>query len=172
MDINNYVVLDLETTGLKVELCEITEVGILEVINGEITRRYDQLCRPDGILPERIIEITHITNEMLEGKPNFYDIVPEVLEFIGERTIVGHNIHFDLDFLVYHAKWAGHLEKNKTFKCVDTIKLAHKYMPHMKNYKLETLKKYFDISIESHRAVNDCEVTKVVFDHIMEIAKK
>ena len=172
MDINNYVILDLETTGLKPDESEITEVGILEVKDGKITNRYDQLCSVSSPLPDNIVEITNITDEMLAGKPSFKSIIPDVLNFIDDRTIVGHNIHFDLDFLEYHINKAKFLEKNITFRCVDTLKLSYKYMPKMRSYKLEALKKYFDINIESHRAINDCEITKELFDHILKLTKK
>lgn len=99
MLIDNYCILDLETTGLSCIKNEIIEVGILKVRNNEIVARYSKLVKPKAKVSKKITKITGITNEMLEDKPAIEEIIIEILTFIGDDVIIGHNVLFDLGFI-------------------------------------------------------------------------
>ena len=97
--IDNYCVLDLETTGLSPNYDSIIEIGIIKVKENKIVDKYNSLINPGFLINEYITSITGITNEMLKGKPKIIDLKKEVLNFIGNDVLVGHNISFDVSFL-------------------------------------------------------------------------
>lgn len=158
--IDDYCVLDTETTGLSAYYDEIIEIGILRVRNNEIVDRYDQLIKPNFDIDGFITALTGITNDMLEGMPSIDSVKTDVLSFIGDDIILGHNTSFDMRFL------------NEGFKTqlsnqyMDTMQFARKLYPELKHYSLSDLTDYLGLHNNEHRALADCIATKELYDAV------
>lgn len=161
---DDYVIFDIETTGLDCLNDKIIEIGAIKVINNEIVDEFNYLINPKISLPEVIVNITGITDEDLKDKGTIDNILPKFLEFIGDYPLLAHNNSFDLGFINENIKKLNLSKLNNTM--VDTLELSRKHLTHMYNHKLETLKKYYSINEVSHRAVGDCRTTKYVYDEI------
>jgi len=109
-----FCVLDLETTGGSPKDCEITEVGAVKYVGGELTGSFNTLVNPDAPIPSTITVLTGITQAMVIEAPRIEEVLPSLLEFIGNAVIVGHNIRFDVSFLNAAAQRLGCRES-----CVD-----------------------------------------------------
>ncbi len=118
--ISDYCVLDTETTGLSSYYDEIIEIGIVKVRDDKIIEQYSQLIEPQYAIPWFITEMTGITNEMVTGMPSISDVKGQVLSFIGDDIILGHNTSFDIRFLE-----AG-FETNLPNKYMDTVQFSRK----------------------------------------------
>lgn len=165
---DDYVIFDIETTGLDCMSDKIIEIGAIKVKNNEIVGEFNYLINPNIILPEVIINITGITDEDLKEKETIDTILPKFIEFIGDFPLLAHNNSFDLSFINENIKILNLNKLNNTM--VDTLELSRKYLTHMYNHKLETLKKYYNIKEVSHRAVGDCKTTKYIYDEIKKKA--
>jgi len=159
--VDDYVVFDIETTGLDKDKDKIIEIGALKYKGNELVEEFNYLINPNIKLPEIITTITGITDEMLVGKDDIAIVLPKFLEFIGDLPLVAHNGEFDLGFI---RKNINDLNlKQLTNQNIDTLLLARIYLKQMYNYKLETLKKYFGIKQISHRSIGDCYTTNYVY---------
>ncbi len=151
--INTYIALDLETTGVNPANDKIIEIGMAKVEEGKITAKYQKLIQPQRRLDNRIVQLTGITNEMLQGAPVIEEVIDEILDFIGDAPLLGHNIIFDYSFLKKAA-----LNQSKSFEKdgIDTLKLARRLLPEVEHKNLEYLCEYFEIDAgSSHRAYDD-----------------
>ena len=100
-----YVVVDLETTGLDpYSGCEIIEIGITEIKNDQIVRNYSRLIKPQESIPPLITEITGITNEMVRNEETIETVLPRFRKFLNDRVMIAHNAKFDLKFLNYYLR--------------------------------------------------------------------
>jgi len=156
---NEYVVLDIETTALMPQKGgRIIEIGAVRVRNGKIVDRYAQFIYPEMKIYKQTIELTGITNEMLQGQPVYGKALPEFHQFIGDSVIVAHNAIFDWDrFLLYYFERVGIKATNKV---VDTLKLSKLYHPEQKSYKLLEVCKLHGITLDNaHRAIYDAIAT-------------
>ncbi len=161
---NHYIFLDIETTGFNPETDSIIEIGAVLACDGEIIERYSSLIRFEGKIPLRIKNLTGITEEMLVNAPGLVEVGGELLEFIGDYPVVGHNIMFDINFL--NSK-LGHRMQNQV---IDTLDLVHFLMPCANSYRLEMLADFLKISIgNSHRAPDDAEKTSRLFYSLREV---
>ena len=161
---HNYVIIDIEMTGLDLNNDSIIEIAGLRVINDKIEDTFSSLIKPNEyILKEEITGLTGITEEMLSTAPCFTEIKNELIHFIGDLPIVGHNVLFDIQFL------------NKTLKeydfeildndYVDTLPLSQKLFPEFIHHRLTDMALYYGINIDgAHRALQDCHMTKDCFD--------
>ena len=133
---DSYIALDLETTGLEPKKEKITEIAALKVEHGQITGRFVTLVNPKRPLTERVVELTGITDDMLKDAPVIEDIIGEVLEFIGNLPLLGHNIRFDYSFLKQAA-----VNQKMEFECeaVDTLKVCRKLMPEQEKKNLQEM---------------------------------
>ena len=102
-----YCVLDLETTGFSFRTEKITEIGIMKVKNGEVIDEFECFVNPEKPIPQRVVEVTHITDDMVKDAETIDKVLPKVLEFVGDSVIVAHNADFDVGFLKYNAKQLG-----------------------------------------------------------------
>lgn len=161
--LKNYVVLDLETTGLSKKEDKIIEIGILKVKNDEIVDKYSTLINPEVNIDNEIQNLTGITNEMVKNKPLINEIKNDVLDFIGKSTIIGHNTSFDIGFIEENF---GKIENNY----IDTVQFSRKLFD-TKNHKLSTLREYLNLNINSHRSIDDCVTTKELYDCIKKEMK-
>lgn len=151
---SNYVVCDLETTGLNPMNDRIIEVGMVRIQQGEIVEKYHTMVNPGMPLSLKIKRITGIDDADLADAPPITEIINDVVDYIGNDAIVGHNIRFDLDFLS-----AAHgLPLNNPH--YDTVELARLLIPDASSYRLESLCSMLHIDTGgSHRALNDALAT-------------
>jgi len=161
--VSDYVVFDLETTGLEAKTDKIIEIGALKYKNNKLVEEFSVLVNPEIKLPPVIRKITGLKDEDLKDKRTIESVLPEFLEFIEDLTLIAHNSEFDLGFIEENIKRLG--LKMITNKNIDTIEIAKKYIPKAYNYKLETLKKFFHLEYGSHRSVDDCKTTNYVYEY-------
>ncbi len=161
----DYTVVDLETTGLNPSYSDIIEVGAIRVRNDEIVYTYQQLINPGYSIPSYITNLTGITNEMLYNAPSFDDVADEILEFVGDDLILGHNVNFDINFLYDKILKSQGIYFSNSF--VDTLRMARKLCPELPHHRLCSLTEYFDVEVTTaHRALADCESTFEVYKHL------
>lgn len=152
----SFVCLDTETTGLE-ESAEIIEIGLVKVIDGIIVEHYSQLVQPHHPIPEEITQLTGIDNHMVENQPYWTEIEADILNFIGDFTLVAHNVSFDRGMIERHL---GRVLPNPW---IDTHDVAKIFMPSLTSYKLISIAGALQIEqSDFHRAVNDAEVTAQV----------
>lgn len=159
----DYVVVDLETTGLDpYKGCEIIEIGVTEINNNKIGRNYSRLIKPNGIIPSLITDITNISNEMVKNEKSLEEVLPKFRQYIGDKTIIAHNAKFDLKFLNYYLNKMG-LEPINNYICtLELLKQNKEYKG--KNKKLETACEYYNIENKNaHRADSDTLATAKLF---------
>lgn len=167
--IDNYVLVDIETTGLSPIYDDIIEIGAIKVENNKVVGEYNQLIKTDRSLPPMITELTGITDEMLATGKMPETVLEEFIGFVGDNVIIGHNINFDLGFLCNKCK--KYLNYNLNNDYIDTLYLARKLVPNSYNHKLGTLAKLFNISYEgAHRGLKDVEITYEVYNKLREIS--
>ena len=169
----DYTVVDIETTGYDQRYDKIIEVGCIKYRAGKETARYSTLIKPPknnaGNYVDGYIEnLTGITNEMLNSAPTFDNVAKDLWQFIEGELLVGHNVNFDINFLYdtfssFNSTWV----LGNDF--VDTLRIARRVLPELKNHRLEDLDDYFDIGIAHHRAVSDCETTNIVLQKLAAI---
>ena len=167
--LDEYVIFDLETTGLNREYNKIIEIGAVKVKNGEIIDRFSTFINPHEKLSEDIIKLTNITDDMLLDAPEESEILPKFFEFFGDSVLVAHNAKFDMGFI---KKWAERNKKTIENTVLDTVGLSRTIFPDMTKHTLNVLAKKLNISLENHhRAVDDAEATANIFIKFIEILK-
>lgn len=166
--VDDYVLVDIETTGLSPQKDDIIEIGAIKVKNNEIVDTYSSLINIGRNVPSHITKLTGITTEMItsEGKAPC-DVLKEFIDFAGENIIVGHNVNFDINFI--YDKCEKHLEHHLSNNFIDTMKIA-KRLVLTPNYKLGTLAEYFDVDYNgAHRGLKDVEITYEVYNKLKNI---
>lgn len=166
-----YCVLDLETTGFSAKAEKITEIGVMKYKNGEVIDEFSCFVNPEKHIPQRVTEVTNITDEMVADAETIDKVFPKLLEFLGEDSvIVAHNAGFDVGFLKQNAKNLGY-EFNYTY--LDTLSLAKDLFPEYKKYKLGKIAENLGIKVEvAHRALDDVDTTVKVFKVMIDMLKK
>ena len=169
LDDATYCVLDLETTGISITTEKITEVGIMKVKNGEVIDEFEIFVNPEKPIPQRVVEVTNITDEMVKDAETIDKVFPKILEFVGNSIIVAHNASFDVGFLKHNAKLLGY-EFNNTY--IDTLPLAKDLFPDLKKYKLGKIADSLGIEVDvAHRALADVDTTVKVFNVMLKKLK-
>ncbi len=169
LDDATYCVLDLETTGISITTEKITEVGIMKVKNGEVIDEFEIFVNPEKPIPQRVVEVTNITDEMVKDAETIDKVFPKILEFVGDSIIVAHNASFDVGFLKHNAKLLGY-EFNNTY--IDTLPLAKDLFPDLKKYKLGKIADSLGIEVDvAHRALADVDTTVKVFNIMLKKLK-
>jgi len=165
-----FVVFDIETTGLSAERDSIIEIGAVKIVDGEITERFSRFVNPGRRLPEKIVELTRITDDMLVGAPSIEEVLPAFLAFVGDAVLVAHNAPFDTGFLRNWARKCGCNADNAATLC--TLALARTLFPEMSSHKLNLVAKHLQVPLEGHhRAVNDAEATALIFKKCLALLK-
>ena len=155
---DNFVVLDLETTGLDSLFDEIIEIAMLKVKNGKVVDSFESLIKPSSQIDSFIEDLTGITNEMLSNAPSLTDVLPKAKDFIGKNIILGHNVNFDINFL-YDA-FEDILDEPLRNDFVDTLRLARKALPELKHHRLNDIAQALNVvPTGAHRALADCQTT-------------
>ena len=163
------IAVDVETTGISPEHNRIIEIGAFRPETGEVFRT---LINPGRPLPDKIVELTGITDEMLTDAPEEAEAMKEFLAFLGEDTVLlGHNISFDHSFLVQAIRRCNLPEPE--FQGIDTLKLARVLCPELPSKKLESLCEHFGLVNErAHRAFEDAKVTVEVYECLKQMKKE
>ncbi len=165
-----YCVLDIETTGLSFRTEKITELGAVIYKNGEVLREFECFVNPEKTIPEEVVKVTNITDEMVKDAKTIEEILPEFLDFIGDRIIVAHNADFDVGFIKYNAEKIG-LKLENTY--IDTLRLAKDIFPDYKKYKLGIIADNLGIKVEvAHRALDDVITLVKVFKVMQDLIKE
>lgn len=167
---DEFIVFDIETTGLSNTSDRITEIGAVKIRNMEIIDTFSALINPEMPIPLKIQELTGISNEMVREKPTIDKVLPEFLEYIGDKVLVAHNSEFDIGFIRENAKRLNlEFDNNE----IDTLKLSRVILKELKKHKLNLIAKHLGINLENHhRAVDDAQATAQIFIKFMEILKE
>jgi DNA polymerase-3 subunit epsilon len=168
--VDDYVLVDIETTGFSPVKDNIIEIGAIKVKNNEIISEYNELIKIDKILSPFTTKLTGITDEMLQSGKNITEVLKEFVKFSENKIIIGHNVTFDLGFLNYNCR--KYLNYNLNNDYVDTMCMARKIVPNSINYKLGTLANLFNVSYEgAHRGLKDVQITYEVYNNLRKIEK-
>ncbi len=164
-----YCVFDLETTGISHITEKITEVGIIKIKNGEIIDTFECFVNPEKPIPQKVVEVTHITDDMVKDAETIDKVMPKVLEFMGDSVLVAHNADFDIGFMKYNCEQLG-LKFEYTH--IDTLRLAKAIFPEFTKYKLGIIADKLGIKVDvAHRALDDVKTLVAVFKEMIERAK-
>lgn len=167
--INEYVVLDLEMTGLSAKTDQIIEIGAVKIKDNQVIEVMECLVNPNCKIPTRVVELTGITDEMVQSGMDKDEAIGKLLDFIEGQILVGQNINFDYSFL---KQWAVNHKRPLEAKACDTLKIARVLLPPEQPKKLESLCAYFGIErAREHRALDDALETWQVFERLKEMGK-
>ena len=169
---HNYVIIDIEMTGLDLNHDSIIEIAGLRIIDDQIESTFSSLIKPEVYtLKEEITELTGITEEMLSTAPTFMDIQKALSTFIGNLPLVGHNILMDIQFLNKAMQQHGYDAFDNDY--ADTLPLSQKLFPEFIHHRLTDMAIYYGIDIGgAHRALQDCYITKDCFDKMRGTMKR
>ena len=167
---SEFVVFDIETTGLSPSTEAITEIGAVKIKDGQIVDTFNEFVNPQKPIPTKIVELTGITDAMVSDAPAISELLPKFYEFIGDAALVAHNADFDTSFI---KKAAADNGMPYNFCCLDTLAMSRSLVQGVKNYKLDTLTKHFDVKLENHhRACDDAAATAQVFIKLLAMLKE
>jgi len=166
--LKNFVALDLETSGVNPSKDKIIEIGMAKIKDGKIIDSYNKLVNPQISLDPKITKITGITDLELIGQASIDDIIYEVVDFIGDNILLGHNILFDYSFL----KQAAAAKKlSIPNMAIDSLKIARKLLPNLPSRRLVDLCNYYNIDPgKSHRAYYDAVSAFRLYEHLALLA--
>ena len=162
---DDYIVIDLETTGLDTKHDEIIEVGALKIKNNSIINSYHTLVKPDYPIDSFIQELTGITNEMVNNAPTIDHVLPDILSFIDGSVIVGHCVHFDVNFLYDNCmRYLGQPFSNNL---VDTMRISRHLNKELGSHSLYNVLQYYNIiNDDPHRSIGDCVATNKLYQQM------
>lgn len=159
-----YIALDLETTGLSPKSDRILEIGAVRVVNGIVEERCSTLIDPRMEIPEKVTELTGITQDMVAGMPEIKDVVAGLVAFCGDLPLLGHNIMFDYRFVKHSAVNSG-----LTFEAegMDTLKISRALLADLPSRSLQSLRLHYGIPQENaHRALDDALTTHLLYQRL------
>ena len=164
--LKDYVVFDLETTGVNPERDDIIEISAVKVCGHVITEEYSTLVNPGKHIPAGATAVNGITDDMVADAPDIGTAIAGFAEFIGESVLVGHNIHtFDTIF-AYDAMW-NTMNKELKNDYIDTLFMARKCLPKLCHYKLTDISSNFNIETKgAHRALHDCVMNQKCYEEM------
>ena len=166
--VDDYVLVDIETTGLSPQKDDIIEIGAIKVKDNKIVDTYSALINIGKSVPPYITKLTGITTDMIksEGKETC-SVLKDFFDFAGDNIIVGHNVNFDINFI--YDKCEKYLDRPLCNDFIDTMKIA-KRLVDTPNYKLGTLAEYFEVDYNgAHRGLKDVEITYEVYNKLKNI---
>ena len=162
---NEFVVFDLETTGLDYKTNKVTEIGAVKIKNGRIVETFSGFVNPQQNISQEITRLTGITNDMVKEAPVLEDVLPDFYKFCKNSILVGQNVQFDFGFIDFYSRQIDYVFANKM---EDTMNIAKKYI-FLRNYKLKTISEALNVPlINAHRAINDALATAKVFIKLIE----
>ena len=165
----DFIVFDLETTGLKPATEEITEIAAVLVREGEIKDSFQTYVNPHKPIPPEITELTGISDETVADAPDLPEALDKFFAFMGDRVLVAHNAGFDLSFLKAACK---KLEIEREFTYIDTLEMSRIMLPHLSRFKLNILAKELQVGpFEHHRASEDAAVLGRIWVKLLDKLK-
>lgn len=167
----DYVVFDLETTGVRQGRDRIIEISAVKVRGHKVTEEYTTLVNPEMHIPKGATAVNGITDDMVRDAPKMKEAVEGFLAFIGNDILVGHNIHtFDLNFICDAAMETLGAEVKNDY--VDTLYLARKCLPQLSHHRLVDVAEHFGLSTKgAHRALNDCMMNQGSYEELGKILR-
>ncbi len=160
-DNSEFIIFDIETTGLSPTNCGITQIGALKYKNGDIIGEFGTFVDCGKPIPENIVRLTGITDEMVKGAPSEKEAVERFLEFCGDRMLVAHNANFDISFI---RRVADENEIEFTNPYLDTVSLSRFINSDIKKHTLDSLAKYYNLGeFDHHKADADTEMLAKIF---------
>lgn len=167
--ITNYILVDIETTGLSFHKDEIVELSAIKVIDNKIDTTFSHLVKPHYKIPYYATKIHGITNDMVKNANPIESILPDFIDFIANEILVAHNANFDLSFL--QRDILINLNTKFTPKYIDTVPLARKYLD-LPHYNLKTIAQYYNIdTYGNHRGLKDCMILYECFERLNKYNK-
>ena len=166
-----FVIFDVETTGLSSVYDTIIEIGAVKMKNGEVLERFDKFINPHHPLSEQTINLTSITDEMVSAADDEDVVIKQFQDFYGDRPLCGHNVQFDVGFVNAALRGAGLSEI--TQPVVDTLEVSRLLHPEQNRHTLDSLAKKYNVSLEHHhRANQDAEATGYLMYKLLDAFKK
>lgn len=163
-NVSNYVVFDLETTGLSAGINAIVEIGAVKVINNAVQSKFSALVNPRQYIPAYLSNKIHITNAMVSDKPGIDTVLPDFIDYIEDLPLVAHNAPFDMSFLL---RACQNINIELVNPVIDTLYLSRHCFKECKKHNLLYLADYFNIGLtNAHRAYYDAEATQQIFEII------
>ena len=171
MNLKDYTMIDIETTGLDPEYDSIIEVGAIQFRDRIEARRFSSLVNPNYSIDEFITELTGITNDMLQSAPVIADVFPTFIDFIGDDVLVGHNVNFDVNFIYDNCEHLSRPPFSNDF--IDTMRLSRRLFPEWQQYRLIDISEKLSIPTSGHhRAIADCEITNACYIKMVSFAEE
>lgn len=168
---SEFVVVDIETTGLYPSRHKITEISAIRFRNNRIMEEFTTLVNPQRHIPLFIANLTGITDSMVKDAPLIKKVIPKFMDFLGEKTFVGHNAWFDLKFLEHNAM--KHLRKTIDNDVLCTCKLARRLIPYLPSKRLGFVCEHLGIgNISTHRARGDALATCQILERFLQMLEK
>lgn len=164
--LNNYVSIDVETTGLAASKERIIQISAIRFENGEPVEKFNTYINPKRHIPDEASKINGITDDMVSDSPIIGEVADSFLKFIGKSAIIGYNISFDLKFL-YMEGIDLITKRRKIYDVYTLVKKSH-INANTSNSKLETIAKYIDVYADAHNSLADCYLTNAVFLHLIQ----
>ena len=170
-NLDDYTVLDIETTSLDSFAGEIVEISAIKVRDKKEINTFSELIKTKNEIGYFTTRLTGITNQMVQrdGK-DLINVLKAFQKFLGNDIIVGHNVNFDINFIYDNMK--ENLNEYLTNDYVDTLRLSRRLLPNLKHHKLDNLIDYFNlVKRDEHRALNDCVLTDQVYIRLANMMK-
>lgn len=159
----SYTMIDTETTGLDPQYDKIIEMAAIKIRDGKEVARYETLVNPEQPIDDFITDLTGITNEELSTAPVAADCLPDFVDFIGEDIVVGHNVHFDINFIYDALLACGYAPIKNDF--VDTLRLSRRVRPDLEHHRLCDMAAAYSVPQPvAHRSLADCQTAIGVLD--------
>ncbi len=164
--IEDYCIVDLETTGIFVNSARIVEISAIRVRDNRIVEEYSTLVNPECHIPAEATAVNNITDEMIKDAPVLNDVIDAFIQFVGSDVIIGYN-NAGFDMNIIYDSLMELRGKQFSNNYIDLLHLARRCLPNLENRRLETVSNYFSLdTIGEHRALKDCYLTKEVYDLI------
>ncbi|MEG2712433.1 MAG: 3'-5' exonuclease [Clostridia bacterium] len=166
--IGEYTVVDIETTGFSPMHNKIIEIAAVKIKDGKEIDEFSVLVNPGVSISRAITSLTGITNEMVKTAADISSVIKDFDSFVGDSIIVGHNVHFDINFL--YDNMENEIGKTLSNDFIDTMYMSRHLVKGLENYKLSSVSKHFDVDyVDAHRAINDCRFTYKCYESLKEL---
>lgn len=164
--VDNYIVLDFETTGFRAGADRIIQIGAIKYINHESQEVFSTFINPLRHIPLSVTRLTGISNETVESAPVIEQKIHELIDFIGDFPIIAHNASFDMGFLYALDNIEG--IDIPSYTVIDTLKLARKNITNTTDHRLTTLTHYLQLEHDAHDAIGDCLATAAIYQYCIQ----
>ena len=163
----NYTVIDIETTGMVPQECEILEISALRCRNDLPVASFSTLIKPEKRIPQFITRLTGISDGMVQNAPDAASALRAFYEFAGRDLLMGYNVHFDVNFLYDHLMKRLSLPLSNDF--VDVLRFARKALPFLESRAQTSVAAHYGVcTTGAHRALRDCAICREVYLRLRE----